>query len=234
MFEVQQNNALICIIGSMMQITFSHHGKEGIVLNTQAIPMPMGMRIIRLLYSMLLRAVALFECESASAKLTVCESPAAMRAENALKQYGNALLRLAFSYLHNIQDAEDALQDALIQYTRKAPEFENEAHEKAWLISVTSNICKNKLRHTKRLREDELSEFIPDEREADDLSFVWQCVKSLPEKYSEVLHLFYYEGYSTAEIAGMLSKNESTVRSLLMRGRSMMKATLEDIYGYEE
>ena len=80
----------------------------------------------------------------------------------------------------------------------------------------------------------ELSEFIPDEREADDLSFVWQCVKSLPEKYSEVLHLFYYEGYSTAEIAGMLSKNESTVRSLLMRGRSMMKATLEDIYGYEE
>ena len=52
---------------------------------------------------------------------------------------------------------------------RKAPEFENEAHEKAWLISVTSNICKNKLRHTKRLREDELSEFIPDEREADDL-----------------------------------------------------------------
>lgn len=96
MFEVQQNNALICIIGSMMQITFSHHGKEGIVLNTQAIPMPMGMRIIRLLYSMLLRAVALFECESASAKLTVCESPAAMRAENALKQYGNALLRLAF------------------------------------------------------------------------------------------------------------------------------------------
>ena len=166
--------------------------------------------------------------------LALCEDAVALRAENALKLYGNSLLRLAFSYVHNVQDAEDVLQDSLIQYMRKAPVFENEAHEKAWLMTVVSNACKNRLRHTKRLKEDELTEFVPDEREAEDLSFVWQCVKELPDKSSEVLHLYYYEGYSTAEIAAILSKNEATVRSLLMRGRNMLKAPLEDIYGYEE
>ena len=199
-----------------------------------AIPTRSGMGILRWISFLLLKAVSLVAYMADAAPLQAAPTTPAMRAENALRQHGNALLRLAFSYLHNLQDAEDALQDSLIQYMRKAPLFESEAHEKAWLMRVTSNICKNRLRHTKRLREDELTEFIPDEQEAEDLSFVWKCVKELPEKYSEVLHLYYYEGYSAAEVGQILGKNEATVRSLMMRGRNMLKAPLEDIYGYEE
>ncbi len=202
-------------------------------MNDFVLPHSCSMPIIWLIRYVVSLLTVLFE-RSTTPALFVCENERALRAENALKLYGNSLLRLAFSYVHNIQDAEDALQDSLIQYMRKAPVFENEAHEKAWLMTVVSNGCKNKLRHAKRLREDELTEFVSDEREADDLSFVWQCVKELPEKYSEVLHLYYYEGYSAAEIGTILSKNEATVRSLLMRGRNMLKAPLEDIYGYEE
>ena len=202
-------------------------------MNDFALPVPWGTGIVRMLRRIALRLAVLLELGGTPA-LALCEDAVALRAENALKLYGNSLLRLAFSYVHNIQDAEDVLQDSLIQYMRKAPVFENEAHEKAWLMTVVSNACKNRLRHTKRLKEDELTEFVPDEREAEDLSFVWQCVKELPDKYGEVLHLYYYEGYSTAEIAAILSKNEATVRSLLMRGRNMLKAPLEDIYGYEE
>ena len=197
------------------------------------LPIPGHMGIIRLLRRIGLGLAVLFEFGSAP-MLTVYEQAVALRAENALKLYGNSLLRLAFSYVHNIQDAEDILQDSLIQYMRKAPAFENEAHEKAWLMTVVSNACKNRLRHMKRLKEDELTELVPDTREAEDLSFVWECVKELPKKYSEVLHLYYYEGYSTAEIGAILSKKEATVRSQLKRGREMLKAPLEDIYGYEE
>lgn len=192
------------------------------------LPVPPLMR----LFGRLRRILVLFESELLT--LSPVGAQAAAGAEKALQSYGNSLLRLAFSYMHNMQDAEDALQDTLIQYMRKAPAFESEEREKAWLITVTCNICKNKLRHTKHLREDELTDIIPDERQAEDLSVVWECVKSLPDKYSEVLHLYYYEGYSIKEIADMLGKNEATVRSLMSRGRNMLKAPLEDIYGYEE
>ena len=188
------------------------------------LPVPPLMR----LFGRLRRILALFESELLT--LSPVGVQAAARAEKALQSYGNSLLRLAFSYMHNMQDAEDTLQDTLIQYMRKAPAFESEEQEKAWLITVTCNICKNKLRHTKRLREDELTDIVPDERQAE----VWECVKSLPDKYSEVLHLYYYEGYSIKEIANMLGKKEATVRSLMSRGRNMLKAPLEDIYGYEE
>ncbi|WP_461873456.1 RNA polymerase sigma factor [Fusicatenibacter sp.] len=62
------------------------------------------------------------------------EKPATFsRAEKALDQYGNAILRLAYSYLHNMSDAEDILQDTLLKYMQSAPVFENAQHEKAWL-----------------------------------------------------------------------------------------------------
>ena len=199
-------------------------------MNGYAFPLPRGMRMVDLLRHAFRWLSALFE-QDGILPLTSCQDAVALRAEKALKQHGNSLLRLAFSYVHNMQDAEDALQDSLIQYMRKAPAFETEAHEKAWLMRVISNNCKNRLRHTKRLKEDELTEFVPDQRQAEDLSFVWQCVRELPDKYSEVLHLYYYEGYSTAEIGAILSKNEATVRSLLMRGRNLLKAPLEEIYG---
>ena len=68
----------------------------------------------------------------------------------------------------------------------------------------------------------------------DDLSFVWQAVKDLPEKYREAIHLFYYEGYSTKQIATILQRSEATVRSDLHRGRSMLRDILKEAYDFDE
>ena len=155
------------------------------------------------------------------------------QAERLLKEYGNSILRLAYSYLHHINDAEDVLQDTIIQYIRNSPSFESSTHEKAWLIRVAINISKNKIISKKRRETLELDEslFVEEEK---DLKFVWDAVKGLPSKYSEVIHLFYHEGYTTAQIAKILSKNESTVRSLLHRGREKLKVILKEMYDFHE
>lgn len=134
------------------------------------------------------------------------------RATALLDQYGEHILRLAYSYLHNQSDAEDILQDTLIQYLRTAPVLESPAHEKAWLLRVAGNLSKNLLRAQGYRQADQLEEtLVAQERE--DLSYVWDAVKALPVPYREAIHLFYYEGYSTAQIAQILDQKESTVRS---------------------
>lgn len=153
------------------------------------------------------------------------------RAEKLLDAYGNQILRLAYSYLHNMSDAEDILQDTLIQFLQTAPELESEQHEKAWLLRVAANLSKNRIAYNRVRDADELSdELVAEKRE--DLSFVWEAVKQLPEKYREVIHLFYYEGYSTAQIADILGQKESTVRSQLDRGRKQLKDVLKEAYDF--
>lgn len=150
------------------------------------------------------------------------------RATALLDQYGEHILRLAYSYLHNQSDAEDILQDTLIQYLRTSPTLESPAHEKAWLLRVAGNLSKNLLRAQGYRQADQLEEtLVAQERE--DLSYVWDAVKALPVPYREAIHLFYYEGYSTAQIARILDQKESTVRSRLKRGREKLKPLLEEV-----
>jgi RNA polymerase sigma-70 factor (ECF subfamily) len=132
-----------------------------------------------------------------------------------------------------MSDSEDVLQETLIRFIKTAPAFESDSHEKAWTMRVAINICKNKLQYNKTRYADELSENLAAE-ENEDLSFVWAAVKELPEKYREVIHLYYHEGFLTAEIAEILNKNEATVRSLLHRGKSKLKETLGEAYDFEE
>ncbi|MHA6529845.1 RNA polymerase sigma factor [Paenibacillus sp. BAC0078] len=154
-------------------------------------------------------------------------------AEAVLKEHGNAILRLAHSYLHNMADAEDMLQEALLQMLRKAPAFDNPDHEKAWLFRVTINLCKNKIKYNQRRRWEDLSESLACEVR-EDLTFVWEAVSSLPVKYREVIHLFYQEDLSTAQIASLLKKQDSTIRSLLHRARLILKEQLMEVYDFEE
>ncbi len=152
--------------------------------------------------------------------------------EQLLTKHGNSILRLAYSYLHNMSDAEDILQDTLLQYLKAKPVFENEAHAKSWALRVASNLSKNRIDYNRLRQTDELSEeLIADE--ATDLSFVWDAVKQLPEKYRAVIHLFYHEQYSTKEIAEILNQNESTIRSHLKRGRDQLKEILKEEYDFE-
>ena len=154
------------------------------------------------------------------------------KTEHYFTLFGNAIFRLAYSYLHNKEDSEDVLQETLLQYIKTTPKFENDTHAKAWLLRVASNISKNRIHSNTRRETDELSEeLVAEERE--DLSFVWEAVKSLNPTEREVIHLFYEEGYKTAEIATLLNRKESTIRSDLKRGREALKTILKEAYDFE-
>ena len=126
---------------------------------------------------------------SALARLFAAEDPAPQsraqarpevnaRAEKLLDAYGDLLLRYAYSYLHNMADAEEVLQDTLVQFLKTAPVFLNKAHEKAWLLRVAANLSKNRLSYNKLRQTDELNEELAAEGR-EDLSFVWQAVRDL-------------------------------------------------------
>lgn len=151
---------------------------------------------------------------------------------HALKIHGNTILRLSYSYLHNISDAEDVLQDTLLSLMRHKPVFSSSEHEKAWLMRVAINLCKNKLKSS-WFKILEIPENLQTESIIDEESEVLEAVHNLPVKYREVIHLFYYEGYSTSEISSLLQKKESTVRSLLHRARGMLKKALKGVYDFE-
>ncbi len=153
-------------------------------------------------------------------------------AERLLDTFGNAILRMAYSYLHNMSDAEEILQETLIRYLTVRPELQGPVHEKAWLLRVAANLSKNRLDYNRLRDTDELEETLVSQ-EREDLSFLWEAVKQLPDANREVIHLFYYEGYSTAQIAKILNRRESTVRSDLRRGRERLKKILKEEYDFE-
>lgn len=154
------------------------------------------------------------------------------RAEEILNTYGNSILRYAYSYLHNGSDAEEVLQDTLVKFLQTAPVFKTPRHEKAWLMRVAGNLSKNRLDYNRVRQADELSEELSADG-SEELSFVWEAVKALPEKFRAVIHLFYYEGYSTAEIARLLGCSEGAVRSDLTRGRARLRETLKEVHDFE-
>ena len=145
-----------------------------------------------------------------------------------LQKYSSMVLRIAFSNVKNLQDAQDIAQEVFISVLTKRPQFDSEEHEKAWLIRVTINRCKNHVksfwnRHTEGLSED-LS-YLPEEETG-----VMQAVLALPQNYRNVIH--YYEGYSINEIAELLHKKPATVGTWLARGRAALKKSLKG--GFDE
>ena len=153
------------------------------------------------------------------------------QAAQILDTYGDTILLSAYSYLHNQSDTEEVLQDTLIQFLKTRPVFESDEHEKAWLLRVAGNLCKNRLKYNRLRQTDELrEELIAEQRE--DLSFIWDAVQALPVQYREVIHLFYREGYSTREISQILGRKEATIRSDLSRGRGKLKELLKEAYDF--
>lgn len=178
------------------------------------------------------REIARFALRLLPRREAQAESRADRIAAEALDTYGNAILRCAYSYLHNMADAEEILQDTLLKLLTAAPDFESEAHKKAWLLRVAANLSKNRIEYNALRDCDELDDSLAAEGR-EDLSFVWEAVKALPTQYREVIHLHYYEGYSTEEIAKILGRNPSTVRSDLRRGRQKLKSLLKEAYDFE-
>ncbi len=167
--------------------------------------------------------------DAAAGYPTAIADDISLTAARLMDTYGNQILRFAYTYVHNYEDAEDILQETLISYMRTAPVFENEKHEKSWLFTVAANHSKNKIKSNNLRRADELNEELVAEKK-EDLSYLWEAVKSLPDDYREVIHLFYQEDYTTAQIAQVLKRRESTVRSQLKRARDKLKEILKENY----
>ena len=194
-------------------------------------PAPFCGQLLRAGAALFHAAARLFAAKETS-KATAQDDVSA-RAAQILDAHGNAILRYAYSYLHNMADAEEVLQDTLVQFLKTAPRFESEAHEKAWLLRVAGNLSKNRLAYNAVRAADELNDELVAENR-DDLSFVWQAVRDLPEKYRAPVHLFYHEGYSTRQIAKILQRGEATVRSDLHRGRQLLREILKEAYDFDE
>ena len=144
----------------------------------------------------------------------------------AMARHKDRVFRLAVSCLHRHADAEDILQEVFIRYYRSAPEFENEEHEKAWLIRVTVNACISFLRSPWRRLTGPLPESVP-APEAE-RQWVIELVHKLPTRQAAVIHLHYYEDYSVREIASVLRISEGTVKSRLARGRAKLAEMIEE------
>lgn len=134
--------------------------------------------------------------------------------------------RLALLYFKNIPDAEDAVQSVFLKYAEKSPSFESEAHESAWFITVTRNYCKDTFKSFWR-RSVSLGELPEGPEPAMEETGVTQCLLRLPDKYRELLYLYYYEGYSAKELSQLLSRKESTVHTQLADARKKLKRLLE-------
>ena len=145
--------------------------------------------------------------------------------ETVIRTYGNTLYRLCFVMLGNESDAEDAVQETLIRYLQKAPQFENSDHEKAWLITVATNQCRDILRFQKRHPQID-SEYLQGLSSGSSDSGILDALMTLPEKFRLVLTLYYVEEYPTEDIARIIGRTPSAVKMRLRKGRKL----LEEIY----
>ena len=152
----------------------------------------------------------------------------------AIKRHADTVKRICVMYLKNASDTEDIFQMVFLKYVLSFVSFESDEHEKAWLIRVTINACKDLLKSVFRSRTVSLDQLLdqpapmpPDHRE------VLEAVLALPKKYRDVVYLHYYEDYTAPEISKILGKNVNTVYTLLTRARQLLRDRLggEDLEG---
>jgi RNA polymerase sigma-70 factor (ECF subfamily) len=141
------------------------------------------------------------------------------------KQHINTVYRIAFSYMKNSFDAEDAAQETFARLIRSGQTFRSVEKEKAWLVVTVSNVCKDMLRrHYRSDRNiDDYESLSSPEPEIDQ---TMEAILSLPEKYKTVVYLFYYEGYTAREIARILDEKPNTVSTRISRARLLLRAKL--------
>ena len=146
-----------------------------------------------------------------------------------MEKYKDNIFSIAFNVCKNAADADDIVQETLIQYHTSNKQFDSEQHIRAWLIRVAINKAKNiNMSFWRRIS-------VPLEDYIDVLAFetpeakgLFEEVMKLPEKYRIVINLFYYEDYTIKEIAGILKMSENNVKVRLTRGRKLLKKELQE------
>jgi len=151
--------------------------------------------------------------------------------EKIYEKYCSMVYRICFMYLKNEYEAYDATHETFLKMMKKNTSFIDEEHEKAWLIVTASNCSKDMLRSFWRRHRANL-ECVPEEgyeqKEFDNNETILKAVLNLPNKYKDLVYLHYYEEYSIEEIAAMLHKNSSTMRSRLSKAKKILKEVLKE------
>ncbi|MEG0526414.1 MAG: sigma-70 family RNA polymerase sigma factor [Longicatena sp.] len=148
----------------------------------------------------------------------------------AIEQYGDMVKKICFIHMKQQCDVDDVFQNVFLKYAN-ASSFESREHEKAWLIRVSINACKDNLRvwfrknvslHNEMELFDCCNHTLPDAQHPE----VLQSVLKLKNPYKSVIYLYYYEGYNTSEIAKILKRKDNTIQTWLRRSREQLKGML--------
>ena len=149
-----------------------------------------------------------------------------------VENYSDMIFRIAYQYLFNKYDAEDIVQEVFVKLLTKRVIFKDEEHIKSWLIRVTINQCLDyKKSLTKKSTVPIENMEIPFEQKEGEILEELQLLK---EDERNVLYLYYYEGYTSVEIAGILKKPQSTIRNYLHEARAILKERLGDDFDEEQ
>ena len=147
--------------------------------------------------------------------------------ERIFRTHAQTVYRVCYSFMGSAADAEDATQATFMKLVDHPRSFESEQHEKAWLIVCASNLCRDLLKSAGRTRVTAMPEReLADPHQAEPIDATLDAVLRLPERYKDVVYLYYYEGYKTAEIAQMLGEKPSTVRNRLRDARELLRKAL--------
>ena len=142
--------------------------------------------------------------------------------------YVNTVYKVCFMMLKNVSETEDATQNVFIKFMRYNKEFSSDEHIKAWLIVTARNECINMLKNWFRSKRESLDGIADLGYVEEDKKELLEIVFSLEEKYRLPIYLYYYEGYSTAEISEILKIKHSTIRTYMVKGREKLKLILEE------
>ena len=143
------------------------------------------------------------------------------------KRHIKTVYWVCYTFMKNRADTDDAVSETFAKMLKAAPAFENEEHEKAWLIRTATNVCKDILKHWQR-RLENLEDY-ENRLQIDDIfepNVTLMAISHLPDKYKIVVYLFYYEGYTSAQCSKILHKPHSTIRYFLQEARKALKQTL--------
>lgn len=155
--------------------------------------------------------------------------------ERIVEAYMDTVYRIAINYAKSVHDAEDVVQNTFVKLLTKQVDFRNEEHIRRWLIRVAVNECNNLCSSYWRRHVDSMETLgIEPEFTQPEYSGLYEAVRLLPPKCRIVVHLFYYEGYSSKEIADILHIREATVRTRLVRARKLLKEQLKEAWEHEE
>lgn len=147
--------------------------------------------------------------------------------------YADTILRVSYTYLHSTTDAEDIAQEVFLKLIERRPDFRSPEHERAWVVRVAINACKDRLRSRKAHPQVPLESIAeptggpPDEDATPADMPVSDALAKLPEAMREAIYLHYYESYSIGEIARLTGRSAPAVAQSLSRGRRQLRQLLE-------